>query len=159
VENEINSLGRDSVLGAKTIDEEVGQVLVEDLAIAMLSSFFSGLALLLASIGLYGLMSYSVSYRTREIGIRAALGAWRTGLVWLALREALALVLLGVIVGIPSALAPNRLTASMLFGVSQDNLPTVAAVSLLLFASALFAGYIPARRASRVDPMVALRYE
>jgi putative ABC transport system permease protein len=125
----------------------------------MLSSFFGGLALLLASIGLYGLMAYSVSRRTREIGIRAALGARRTNLVWLVLREALALVLLEVAVGIPSALAANRLIASMLFGVSPGDLPTIAAVSLLLFASAAFAGYLPARRASRIDPVVALRNE
>jgi len=159
VENEINSLGRDYVLGASTVDEEVSQSLVEDRAVAMLSSFFGGLALLLASIGLYGLMSYSVSRRTREIGIRAALGARRTNLVWLVLREALALVLVGLAIGIPAALAANRLIASMLFGVSPGDLPTVAAVSLLLFASAAFAGYLPARRASRTDPMVALRYE
>jgi len=159
VENEVNSLGRDYSLGARTIDEEVSQALVEDRAIAMLSSFFGGLALLLASIGLYGLMCYSVSRRTREIGVRAALGAQRTTVIWLVLREALALVLLGVAVGIPSALAASRLIASMLFGISPGDLPTIAAVSLLLLASALFAGYIPARRASRTDPVVALRTE
>jgi len=159
VENEINSLGRDYPLGVKTMDEEVSQALVEDRAVVMLSSFFGGLALLLASIGLYGLMSYSVSRRTREIGIRAALGAGRTNLVLLVLREALALLLVGVAIGIPSALAANRLIASMLFGVSPGDLSTIAAVSLLLFASAAFAGYLPARRASRTDPMVTLRYE
>ena len=159
VENEINSFGRDYSLGAKTIDDEVSQALVEDRAIAMLSSFFGGLALLLASIGLYGLMSYSVSRRTREIGIRVALGARQTTVIWLVLREALALVLLGVAVGIPSALAANRLIASMLFGISPGDLSTIATVSLLLLASALFAAYVPARRATKVDPMVALRYE
>jgi predicted permease len=159
VENKIHSLGRDDVLGAKTIDEEISQALVEDRAIAMLSGFFGGLALLLASIGLYGVMAYSVSRRTREIGIRAALGARRTNLVWLVLREALALALVGIAIGIPSGLAANRLIASMLFGVSPGDLPTIAAVSLLLFASAMLAGYLPARRASRADPVVALRHE
>jgi hypothetical protein len=104
VENEINSLGRDYVLGAKTMDEEISQALVEDRAVVTLSSFFGGLALLLASIGLYGLISYSVSR-------------------------------------------------------SPGDLPTIVAVSLLLCASALFASYLPARRASRTDPMVALRYQ
>jgi predicted permease len=159
VEDEVNSTGRDYSLGAKTIYEEVSQALVEDRAIAILSSFFGGLALLLASIGVYGLMSYSVSRRTREIGIRTALGAQRTTVISLVLREAVALVLLGVAVGIPSALAASRLIASMLFGIPPADLPTIAAVSLLLFASALFAGCVPARRASRTDPVVALRAE
>jgi hypothetical protein len=159
VESEVNSFGRDYSLGAKTLDEEVSQALVEDRAIAILSSFFGGLALLLASIGLYGLTSYSVSRRTREIGIRATLGAQQTTIIWLVLREALALVLLGLAVGIPSAVAASRLIASMLFGISPGDPTTTAAVSLLLLGSALFAGCVPARRATKVDPMVALRYE
>jgi predicted lysophospholipase L1 biosynthesis ABC-type transport system permease subunit len=159
VEHEVNSLGRDYSLGARTIDEEVRQALVEDRAIALLSSFFGALALLLASIGIYGLMSYSVSRRTSEMGIRAALGAQETTVIWLVLREALTLVLLGVAVGIPSALAASRLIASMLFGISPGDLPTIAAVSLFLLASASFAGYVPARRASRADPALALRTE
>jgi predicted permease len=159
LENEVNSLGRDYTLAARTVDEEVNQALVEDRAIAMLSSFFGGLALLLASIGLYGLLSYSVSRRTREIGVRAALGAQRTTVIWLVLREALTLALLGVVVGIPAGLAASRLIASMLFGISPVDLPTLAAVSLLPLASALLAGYIPARRASHTDPLVALRME
>jgi ABC-type antimicrobial peptide transport system permease subunit len=158
-ESEVNSLGRDYSLGARTIDEEVSQALVEDRAIAMLSSFFGGLALLLASIGLYGLMSYSISRRTHEIGVRSALGAQRPTIIWLILREALALVLLGVAVGIPFALAASRLIASMLFGISPGDLPTIAAVLLLLVASALVAGYVPARRASNTDPVIALRTE
>jgi ABC-type antimicrobial peptide transport system permease subunit len=159
VENAVISFGRDYFLSAKTMDEKIREALVEDRAMAMLSSFFSGLALLLALIGLYGLLSYSVSRRTREIGIRAALGAEQTTLIWLVLREALALVLLGIAVGIPSALAASRLITSMLFGISPDDLPTMAAVSLLLVAAALFAGYVPAMRASRTDPVVALRTE
>jgi predicted permease len=159
VEDEVNSLGRDYSWGARTIDQEVSQALVEDRAIAMLSSFFGGLALLLASIGLYGLMSYSVSRRTREIGVRAALGAQRTTMIWLVLEEALALVLLGVVVGIPFALSASRVIASMLFGISPADVLTIAVASLLLLASALVAGYVPARRASHTDPVVALRTE
>lgn len=159
VENEVNFFGRDYFLSAKTMDEKIRLALVEDRAIAVLSGFFSGLALLLALIGLYGLMSYSVSRRTREIGIRAALGAEQTALIWLVLREALALVLLGIAVGIPSALAASRLITSMLFGISPGDLQTIAAVSFLLLASALFAGCVPAVRASRTNPVVALRTE
>jgi predicted permease len=158
-ESEVNSLGRDYSLGTRTIDEEVSQALVEDRVIAMLSSFFGGLALLLALIGLYGLMSYSISRRTREIGVRAALGAQRPTILWLILREALALVLLGVAVGIPFALAASRLIASMLFGISPGDLPTIAAVLLLLVGSALVAVYVPAQRASNTDPVIALRTE
>ena len=190
-ENAVNSQGRDNCLGTRTVDEEVSQALVEDRAIAILSSifgmlpgspflsqcqavsqaqlqdhaiarlsrFFCGLALLLDSIGLYGLMSYSISRRTREIGVRAALGAQRPTILWLILREALALVLLGVAVGIPFALAASRLIASMLFGISPGDLPTIAAVLLLLVTSALVAGYVPARRASNTDPVIALRTE
>ena len=159
VENEVNSLEREYSLGARTLDEKVGQALVEDRAIALLSSFFGGLALVLASIGLYGLMSYSVSRRTREIGVRASLGAQRTAILWLVLREALTLVFVGVAVGVPFALASSRLIASMLFGISPADPATLAAVSLLFVASALIAAYVPAWRASRTDPVVALRTE
>ena len=132
---------------------------MEERVIAMLSSFFGGLALLLALAGLYGLMSYAVTRRTREIGIRAALGAQRTTVIWLVLREALALALLGIVLGIPCALAACRLIASMLFGISPGDLPTIAGVALLLLVVALSAGYFPARRASRIDPLAALRTE
>jgi len=159
VGNEIESLGHEYPLGTKTIAQEVSQALVEDRVIAMLSGFFAALALLLASVGLYGLMSYAVTHRTREIGIRVALGAQRAAVLWLVLREALALGLFGIALGIPCALAASHLIASLLFGISSGDLPTIASVSVLLFAVALFAGYLPARRASRIDPMVALRSE
>ena len=159
VGNEIESLGHEYPLGTKTVAQEMSQALVEDRVIAMLSGFFAALALLLASVGLYGLMSYAVTRRTREMGIRVALGAQRTTVLWFVLREAVALGLFGIALGIPCALAASRLIASMLFGISSGDLPTIAAVSLSLLAVALFAGYLPARRASRIDPMVALRTE
>jgi predicted permease len=159
VGQEIESLGHEYALGTKTIAQEVSQALVEDRVIALLSGFFAALALLLASVGLYGLMSYAVTHRTREIGIRVALGAQRPTVLWLVLREALALGLFGIALGLPCALAACQLIASMLFGISSGDLPTLAAVSLLLLSVASLAGYMPARRASRIDPMVALRAE
>ena len=159
VGHEIESLGHEYPVSTKTIAQAVSQVLVEDRVIAMLSGFFAALALLLASVGLYGLMSYAVTHRTREIGIRVALGAQRATVHWLVLREALALGLMGIALGIPCALAASHLIASMLFGISSGDLPTLISVSLLLLAVALVAGYLPARRASRIDPMDALRSE
>jgi ABC-type antimicrobial peptide transport system permease subunit len=104
-------------------------------------------------------MSYAVTRRTREIGIRVAVGAQRQKVIWLVLRETLALALCGIAIGIQSALAATRLVASTLFGLSPSDLPTFTSVSLLLLLVALFAGYLPARRASAIDPNVALRRE
>jgi predicted permease len=159
VGHEIESLGHEYALSTKTIPQVISQELMEERVTAMLSAFFAALALLLASIGLYGLMSYTVTRRTREIGIRVALGAQHQNVLWLVLRETLALALLGIAIGTPSALAATRLIATMLFGLSPSDLPTVTAVSLLLLLVALFAGYLPARRASSIDPSVALRSE
>jgi predicted permease len=159
VGQEIESLGREYPFWTGTIAQVVSQQLAKERVTAVLSSFFAVLALLLASIGLYGLMSYTVTLRTHEIGIRVAVGAQCKHVLWLVLRETLALALLGMVIGIPSALAATRLIASMLFGLSPSDLPTIAAVSLLLLLVALFAGYLPARRASAIDPMVALRTE
>jgi ABC-type antimicrobial peptide transport system permease subunit len=122
-------------------------------------SFFGGLALLLASIGLYGTISYAVSRRTGEIGIRMALGARSRDVLWMVLRESLLLVLIGAIIGIPTALAAGRLVAALLFGVSPTDPATLAIATLLLTVVAVLAAWLPARRASRLDPMSALRYE
>ena len=159
VSHEIELLGHEYALSTKTIPQVISQELMEERVTAMLSGFFAALALLLASIGLYGLMSYTVTRRTREIGIRVAVGAQRQSVLWLVLRETLALALLGIVIGIPSALAATRLIATMLFGLSPSDLPTITAVSLLLLLVALFAGYLPGRRASSIDPIVALRTE
>jgi predicted permease len=157
ITREIDSLGHEYAYSTKTVAEVVSGQLAEERVIALLSGFFAALALLLASIGLYGLMSYAVTRRTQEIGIRVAVGAQRQNVLWLVLRETLALAILGLAVGIPAALAACRLISSMLFGLSPSDLPTITAVSLLLLLVALFAGYLPARRASSIDPIAALR--
>jgi ABC-type antimicrobial peptide transport system permease subunit len=159
VAREIASLGHEYVFRTSTVAQVVGQLLVPESVTATLSSFFAGLALLLASVGLYGLMSYTVTRRTREIGIRVALGARQRKILWSVLRETLALVLFGTAIGIPCGLAASRLVASLLFGVSSNDLPTVVAVSVALLVVASIAGYLPARRASVIDPIVALRTE
>ena len=121
--------------------------------------FAATFVLLLAAIGIYGLMSYVVSRRTNEIGIRLALGAERTHVRWLVMREILVLAAVGIAIGVPAVLLSGRLVAHMLFGLQgSDALSLVAAIAVMLSIAA-FAGYLPARRASRVDPMVALRYE
>jgi putative ABC transport system permease protein len=114
---------------------------------------------LLAAAGIYGVVSYSVTERTREIGIRVALGAERVDVLWLIIAQAAMLALTGELAGIVLALGLTRLMASLLFGISAADPPTFAAVAILLSTVALAACYIPARRAIRVDPTVALRYE
>ncbi len=156
---EIESLGHEYPLSTKTIPQKVNQALVEERVIALLSSFFGALALLLASIGLYGLMAYAVTRRTREIGIRMTLGARPATVLGGVLQEVLVLALVGLGLGIPCALAASRLLASTLFGLSPHDLLTLAGVSLLLVVVALAAGYLPARRASHIDPMDAVRMQ
>jgi predicted permease len=127
--------------------------------IAQLVSFFSLLALLLAAVGLYGIMAHAVVRRTNEIGIRMALGAERRDIVWMVLRDSLVLVGLGVLIGVPTALGAARLISAQLFGLTgNDPVSLIAAIAVLSIVAA-FAAYLPARRASRVDPLVALRYE
>ncbi len=126
---------------------------------ARLSSFFGALALVLACIGLYGLLSYEVARRTRELGIRMALGAERRDLLRLVVGQGILLVLIGAGIGIAGALGVTRFISSMLYGLDANDPGTFAAVAILLTLVALAACYIPSRRAMRVDPMVALRYE
>ncbi len=155
----LESLGRHFVLSAETLDQRSAGFLSTDRMIAMLSSFFGGLALLLAAIGLYGLMSFAVARRTSEIGLRMALGAQPANVLMLILKEIMWLVLIGLAIGIPSALAASRLISSMVYGVTgRDPVTILLSCSILLSAAAL-AGYVPAWRAARVDPMMALRTE
>ncbi|HEV2381807.1 MAG TPA: ABC transporter permease [Terriglobia bacterium] len=144
---------------AKPLAEQVDESLYQEKLVSTLSSFFGLLALVLACIGLYGTMSYAVSRRTNEIGVRMALGAGRGGILRMVLREALLLAAIGVAIGLPSAWAATRSIASMLYGLKATDPLTILAATLVMAAVAAFAGYLPARRATKVDPMVALRYE
>jgi putative ABC transport system permease protein len=125
----------------------------------ILLGVFAALATLLGSIGIYGLMSYSVSQRTQEIGIRIALGAQRTDVARMVVGQSLRLVLVGVAVGLLGAFGATRLMSTLLFGVTPTDAATFMVVPLLIVGVAALASYLPVRRATRVDPLVALRYE
>lgn len=155
----IESMGRHIAIKTETMDQRLDRVLTTDRIIALLSTFFGGLALLLASIGLYGLMSYAVERRTSEIGVRMALGAQRATVRTLILKDVMGLVVAGLAIGIPVAWASSRLVSGMIFGVAVDDPFTVALASAILIAVAALAGYLPARRASMIDPIAALRAE
>ena len=147
------------VTGLKTMSAQIGESLFVERMVAALSASFGFLATLLAAVGLYGVMSYAVSLRTREIGIRVALGAERRAVLFMVLKEVAVLTALGVAIGLPSGYGLGRLVEAELFGLTaRDPLTFLTATATLLLA-ALLAGYIPAARATRVDPMVALRYE
>jgi putative ABC transport system permease protein len=143
----------------QTQDEIVNRSLGGERALSLLTTFFGLLALLLASIGLYGTMSHSVGQRTKEIGIRIALGAERQNVLNMVLREGMLLALAGIVVGLTLGAALTRLLSNQLYNLSPTDPLTFTSVSLFLMAVALVASYIPARRAMRVDPMVVLRYE
>jgi len=143
----------------RTLDSQLDQILLTERLIAMMSAGFGALATLLASIGLYGVMAFVVARRTKEIGVRLALGAMRGSVVWLVMREVLVLLGLGLAVGIPAALSLGRLVSAQLYGV-QANDPWVAGIAVILLSLiAAMAGLVPARRATRIDPLCALRYE
>ena len=142
-----------------TQTETIDRLLFNERLVAQLSSVFGGLALVLACVGLYGLLSYEVARRTREIGIRTALGAQRREIFRLVLRQGLTLTIFGAVVGITAAIGVTRYLGSLLYGVAATDPLTFVTIALTLLTVALLAGYIPSRRAMRVDPMVALRYE
>jgi predicted permease len=160
VRGEVQKLERNLPLTqARPMTELLAMSLFGARAGAILLGCFGLLALLLATVGLYGVMSYSVSRRTREIGIRMALGAQGSTVLRLVLREGMTLVALGVALGLVVALAVTRLLTGFLYGVSPTDPAAFAVVALLLSAVALVASLLPARRAAKVDPMIALRYE
>jgi predicted permease len=142
-----------------TLTEQVDQSTANQRLIARLSSFFGLLAAFLVCIGIYGLLSYAVARRTSEIGVRIALGAMRSNVLWLILREILVLVAIGVILGVPVALEGNHLVAKLLYGLSPADPASLFAAIAMLVAIAVLAGYLPARKASLVEPTVALRCE
>lgn len=142
-----------------TFSEQVSRNFNEERLISGLSALFGLLALLLACIGLYGVLAYSVARRTQEIGVRMALGAARFGILRMVLREALLLAGVGIVLGVPAALATNQLLSSTLFGLKPTDPFVLASVTALLLVVACLAAYLPARRASAVDPIIALRYE
>jgi predicted permease len=147
------------MLQARTMEQQVDNNVLQERLVATLSGFFGVLALVLAAIGLYGLMAHTVTGRSKEIGIRMALGAEQRGVLWLILKDALVLIVAGALVGIPIALGLTTCVSSLLYGITpRDPLSTTAAVAVLV-AIAIFASYLPARRASRVDPNIVLRYE
>jgi predicted permease len=141
----------------KTLSEQVDDSLVQERLVASLSGLFGLLGLTLAAVGLYGLMTYATNRRTGEIGIRMALGATRAQITGMVLRETSLLVLLGLAIGIPAATASSYLIGSELYGLRVGDPLTVLIASLIMAGIAVFAGYLPAKRASHVDPMVALR--
>jgi predicted permease len=147
------------ILATQTIDEELDHLIDQQTFVSKLAGFFALLALTLACIGLYGVMTYSVVRRTSEFGVRMALGAPRTGLLWMVLRESLLLLAIGVALGIPVSLAASRAIKAGLFGVDSADPFTLIAAVLMMSAALLIGSYIPARRATKIDPMAALRYE
>ncbi len=147
------------VLCIQTVDQLMERSFLLERIIARLASIFGALALMLATLGLYGVMSYATARRTNEIGLRMALGAQTGDVIRMVLRESMVLVAAGILVGIPAGLAATRLIASWLFGLKANDPWTIVTAIVLVLVVSGVAGYIPARGASRVDPMVALRYE
>jgi predicted permease len=147
------------VFAMKTVDDQLNRSLANDRLMASLSSIFSVLATLLAMIGLYGVMAYTVSRRTREIGIRIALGALSGRIAWLVMREVLMLVGIGMVIAVPAVWAASTYVRSQLYGVTPADPATLVIASLALAAVAALAGLVPALRAARVNPITALRYE
>jgi len=147
------------VMSLTTEAEQIDNNLQQERVFAEAYGLFGALATLLASIGLFGLMSYSVARRTNEIGIRMALGAQRGDVLRLVMRESMVLVVIGIVIGLVGALAASRLVAALLYGLAPTDVATITTATLAMASVSAIAGYLPARRAARVDPLVALHYE
>jgi ABC-type antimicrobial peptide transport system permease subunit len=143
----------------KTLERQLDETLSTERLIAALSAAFGVLATVLAALGLYGVMAFVVARRTKEIGLRMALGAPQGQVIWMVMRETLVLVAIGLAIGIPSALALTKYVSAQLFGVKPWDVWAGAAAFVILAAVAIGAGFLPARRASAIDPIQALRYE
>ena len=156
----IASIDKDQpIFAIATMKQLVGDSVSTRRITLILLGLFSALALVLAAIGIYGVISYSVAQRTHEIGIRMALGAQRGDVLRMVLAQGVKIAGAGVVIGIVASLGLTRLMANLLFSVSAVDPPTFAAVAIVLAVIAMLACYIPARRTLRVDPMIALRYE
>ena len=147
------------VFQVKTMDEYLGESMAQRRLSTVLLGVFAALALILAALGVYGMMSYLVSQRTREIGVRMALGARQLDILKLVVRHGMWLCLLGIAVGVAAALLLTRIMTSSLYGISASDPLTYIGISVLLALIALLACLIPARRAIKVEPIIALRYE
>ena len=143
----------------KTIEAQMEESLITERLVATLSTGFGILATILAAVGLYGVMAYMVAQRTREIGVRMALGAASTDVIWLVMKEVLLLAGIGIAIGLPASWALTRMVKSQLYGIQPNDALTIIAATLGIALVALLAGYVPARRATLVDPMRALRWE
>jgi putative ABC transport system permease protein len=162
VRSEVRNLEPDAaILNVNTMDQMIAQTPASFMRRfpALLISIFAGVALLLASIGIYGVVSYSVSQQTHYIGVRMALGASPSAILAMVLKQGLVLAIAGVAIGVAAALGLMRLLKTLLFEVSTNDVGTFAIVAGALFVVALLACYLPARRATKVDPLIALRYE
>jgi ABC-type antimicrobial peptide transport system permease subunit len=138
---------------------EIDRTISREVTFAKLCTGFAVLALLIACVGLYGTMSYSVARQVGEIGVRMALGAQRGAVVWMVLRRVLILAAVGLAISVPAALGAFQLVKSLLFGTQPNDPGTLALAGGVLLSAAILAGYVPARRASRIDPLAALRHE
>ena len=157
---QVRALDRDlPVFGERTMTQVAAESMSRRRFAMQIVGLFGILALLMAAVGIYGVIAYSVTQRTREIGIRVALGASRNAILRWVLKQGLVLTIAGVVVGLVGAFALTRLLRSLLFGVGPTDIVTYGVLAVLLTIVALLACYIPARRPTKVDPLVALRYE